>query len=267
MLPELDTPYFAEVTRALVEQGARHGLTVVIDQTDGERTRELSWIRRASAGSLFDGLVLSPLTLGAPDLDMLAHGAPVVFLGEDEYPGFDQVTFDDVAASREVVAHFVAAGRRRVAAIGAEDRRRPTSAHRLAGWNAGLADAGLPAPPELVGSVASFTCDQGRQAMLRLLDLPKPPDAVYCFSDPLALGALRALYERGVSVPGEVAVAGFDDTVQGRFSCPTLTSVRPDKQWLARTVFDRLLGRLAGQRLPPETIYGPHTLVVRESSP
>jgi DNA-binding LacI/PurR family transcriptional regulator len=266
MLPELDTPYFAEITRAFVEQGTRHGLTVVIDQTDGDRTRELAWMQRTAQGSLFDALLLSPLGLKTVDLDLLPPDAPVVFLGEDRYPGFDLVTTDGHAAARDAVNHLIAGGRRRIGAIGAERPARATSTQRLGGWRSALKGAGLPAGGDLVAYVRSFKRSQGHAGMLHLLDGPAPPDAVFCFSDPIALGAIRALHERGLRVPEDVAVVGFDDIEDGRYSCPTLTSIRPDKARLAELAFDRLLRRMEGEALAPAVIDVPYDLVVRESS-
>lgn len=266
MLPQLDTPYFAEITRALVECGTEHGLTVLIDQTDGNRELELSWVQRVHRGSFVDALILSPMSLQPSDLDMLSADTPVVFLGEVDYPGFDRIAVDGFAASQEAVAHLVAVGRSRIAAIGAEARLQGTSAQRLAGYRAGLVKAGLTFDDNLAPLVGGFTRIQGYRAMLSLLDQGQAPDAVFCFSDPLALGAMRALHERGLRVPDDVAVVGFDDVEDGQFSCPSLSSVSPDKGWLAQTAFDRLTSRLNGDHMEPEVLLAPYELLIRESS-
>ncbi|WP_158866828.1 LacI family DNA-binding transcriptional regulator [Leifsonia sp. AG29] len=266
MLPELDTAYFAELTRAFVEGGAARGLTVVVDQTDGDRDRELALLRRTAGGSLFDALVLSPLALHAEDLEVPGAG-PLVFLGEDEFPGYDKVMIDNFQAAREAVEHLLAQGRRRIAAIGAERSGRSASSLRLEGYRAAIGAHPDLRLPKIVEYVDGFRRPEGAAAMRRLLDGGEPFDAVFCFSDALALGALRALHDAGVSVPGEVAVVGWDDIEDGRFSIPSLTTVSPDKQWLAETALDRVVRRLAGERLDPELLVGPHRLVVRESAP
>ncbi|WP_263731168.1 LacI family DNA-binding transcriptional regulator [Cellulomonas sp. SG140] len=265
MLPELDTAYFAELTRAFVEGGAERGLTVVVDQTDGDHERELALLHRTSTGSLFDALVLSPLALRADDVAGFSAG-PLVFLGEDEFPGFDKVMIDNFRAAYEAVDHLVQQGRRRIAAIGAERAAHGSSALRLEGYRAALRAGGRDLP-EIVEYVSGFRRPEGAAAMRRLLDGPDRPDAVFCFSDPLALGALRTLYEAHVSVPDDVAVVGWDDIEDGRFATPSLTTVSPDKKWLARTALDRIVRRLSGEELPGEVLVGPHRLIVRESSP
>jgi len=106
----------------------------------------------------------------------------------------------------------------------------------------------------------------GAAAMRRLLDLPEPPDAVFCFNDLMALGALREAHERGVRVPGDLAVVGWDDIEDGRYSTPTLTTISPDKQTIASEAVELLAARLASGSEPPHEVTAPFTLAVREST-
>ncbi|MFD2093459.1 LacI family DNA-binding transcriptional regulator [Blastococcus deserti] len=249
-LPELDLPYFAELARSVIKAAEEVGWTVLIDQTDGLVEREqlvLDGIR----GRLIDGLIFSPITLGAADLERRRDTTPLVLLGERVYDGpADHVSIDNLAAAQVATGHLVELGRRRIAAIG--DQPRPTSqtAHlRLRGHLQALARAGLPAPPELVCPVERYHRADGAAAMHRLLDLPEPPDAVFCFNDLLALGALRALHERGVRVPDDVAVVGWDDVEDGRYSTPTLTTISPDKQQIASLAVEFLATQLESMQL------------------
>ena len=99
--------------------------------------------------------------------------------------------------------------------------------------------------------------------------MPDPPDAVFCFNDLLALGAMRALHERGLRVPDDVAVVGFDDIEDGRYSTPTLTTVAPDKERIAEHAVQLLAEQLEdggrGAHGPREVI-APFDLAVREST-
>jgi DNA-binding LacI/PurR family transcriptional regulator len=266
VLPELDTPYFAELTRAFVELGAARGYTVVIDQTDGDVTRELELISQTDRGALFDGLIVSPLGLHKEHLVGISPERPVVFLGEDSHTGFDQVMIDNFAASKDAVAHIIAQGRTRIAAIGAEAKQPASSTIRLAGYKRALEDAGLVFDPDLVGYVSAFRRRDGAAAMSALLDLAEPPDAVFCFADPLALGAMRVLHERELRIPQDVAVVGFDDIEDGHYSTPNLTSISPDKTFIASKALDLLTARLDGTHLPPDSYLAPYKLIVRESS-
>jgi DNA-binding LacI/PurR family transcriptional regulator len=267
-LPELDLPYFAELARSVIKSAEEIGWTVLIDQTDGLVDREqlvLDGIR----GHLIDGLIFSPITLGADDLERRRDTTPLVLLGERVYDGpADHVSIDNVAAAQVATGHLIQLGRRRIAAIG--DQPQPTSqtAHlRLRGYLKALADADLPAPEQWRCPVDRNHRADGAAAMRRLLDLPDPPDAVFCFNDLLALGALRALQERGVRVPEDVAVVGWDDVEDGRYSTPTLTTISPDKQQIASLAVEFLADQLRSERRDaPREVTADFGLAVREST-
>ncbi|MBO4205463.1 LacI family DNA-binding transcriptional regulator [Micromonospora echinofusca] len=267
-VPELDIPYFAELARHVVTAAAEHDWTVLIDQTGGAREQE----RVVAAGirdHLIDGLIFSPLALTAEDLAGGLDGTPMVLLGEriDRGPA-DHVVIDNVAAARETTAHLIGLGRRRIAAIGAQRTPEGASARlRLAGYTQALAAAGIDYDETLVAPAAAWHRADGAAAVRELLTNGVRPDAVFCFNDTLALGALRALYEHGLRVPEDVAVAGFDDIEDGRFAVPTLTTVAPDKERIARLAVEALAGRLGGERdAPTRELVAPYRLALREST-
>ncbi len=273
-VPELGVPYFAELAQHVLAAAGERGWTVLVDQTEGSRDRE----RLVAAGfrdQVIDGLLLSPLALTAADLAGRADRTPLVLLGErlggagGEPPVADHVMIDNVAAARDATAHLIALGRRRVAAIGVQDQASGATARmRLEGYRLALEEARLPWDPALLVPAARYDRAHGAAGMSRLLESAEPPDAVFCFNDPLALGALRRLWEAGVRVPEAIAVAGFDDIEDGRFSVPTLTTVSPDKADLAQRAVERLALRIArpDDPLPPQEIEVGHRLVVGEST-
>lgn len=267
-VPELDIPYFAELARYVVTAAAAHGWTVLIDQTGGGPEQE----RKAASGigdHMIDGLIFSPLALTADDLAGL-DGMPMVLLGErvDHGPA-DHVMIDNVAAAREITNHLIGLGRRRIAAIGCQRTPEGASARlRLAGYAAALAEAGIGYDERLVAPAPAWHRADGAVAVRHLLATGVRPDAVFCFNDTLALGALRALHEAGLRVPEDVAVAGFDDIEDGRFSIPTLSTVSPDKEGIARLAVDLLATRLSTDRdAPPRELVAPYRLALRESAP
>ena len=269
-LPELQMPYFAELAGCIVQAAERRAWTVLIDQTDGQVERErnlVSGLRRHA----IDGLIFSPLALAGDDLAHGGAGTPMVLLGERVWHGpADHVAIDNTVAAADAVRHLAGLGRRRIAAIGAQERPSAVTAQqRLAGYRAALAECGLPGDPGLVAGVDAFRRADGAAAMAALLDRPDPPDAVFCFNDLLALGAIRTLLDRGVAVPDEVAVIGFDDIEDGRFSSPTLSTVSPDTARIAQLAVDLLAERLGegpAAAAPPRELKVRHTLVPREST-
>ena len=94
----------------------------------------------------------------------------------------------------------------------------------------------------------------------------EPVDAVFCFNDLMAIGAMRACVTAGVSVPDEVAIAGFDDIAEGRFSNPTLSTISTDLALLSREVLRLVLSRVDGRDSPPESVSVPWQLMIREST-
>ncbi|HEY8454453.1 MAG TPA: LacI family DNA-binding transcriptional regulator [Actinopolymorphaceae bacterium] len=272
-VPELDIPYFAELARLLVAEADLHGWTVLVDQTEGLQERE----RKVVSGlrdHLIDGLILSPLALTAEDLARRTDPTPMVLLGERVHRGpADHVVIDNVAAARDATQHLIDIGRRRIAAIGAQ--RVPageTARLRLRGYREALEAAGIPYDEQLVATTLRYHRRDGAAAMSWLLRISPPPDAVFCFNDLLALGAMRTLAEQGMRVPEDVAVIGFDDIEEGRYSVPTLSTISPDKPEIARLAIDLLNRQMARGRAGqaeasgPQEIYAAYTLVPREST-
>jgi DNA-binding LacI/PurR family transcriptional regulator len=267
-LPEIDAPYFAELARSVIKCAEAEGWTVLIDQTDGEVDRE-QLVVDGIRGRLIDGLIFSPIALGVEELEQRRDTVPLVLLGERVYDGpADHVSIDNVAAARMATGHLVGLGRRRIAAIGDQPRPQSQTAHlRRRGYQEALAAAGLPVSPELVVEVEAYHRADGAAAARHLLTLPDPPDALFCFNDLLALGALRALHEAGLRVPEDVAVVGWDDVEDSRFSVPSLTTISPDKRQIATLAVEFLAARLGGGRSePPREVTADFTLAVREST-
>jgi DNA-binding LacI/PurR family transcriptional regulator len=268
-VPTLPAPYFAELAGLIVQAAEGRSWTVLIDQTGGRADRERAAVTGLRRHAI-DGLILSPLALGG---DELRHGAnaPIVLLGERVGAGVaDHVTIDNTAAAADATRHLCELGRRRIAAIGAQGGPfAATAGQRLAGYRMALAEGGRRVEPALEVPVADLRRSDGAGAMARLLDGADPPDAVFCFNDLLALGALRTLLERGVRVPAEVAVIGFDDIEDGRFSTPTLSTIAPDTPRIAQLAVDLLAERLGDGPAatgPPRELRVDHRLLAREST-
>jgi DNA-binding LacI/PurR family transcriptional regulator len=251
-----------------MEEVAKRSYTMIIEQTNGDPDLERKLLEDRERSHLFDGLIFSPLALGARDLGASAGRAPVVLLGERVNNGpFDHVTIDNVAAARAVVAHLAGLGCGRIAAIGDQPYETGETAQvRTQGYLEGLEMVGLAPDRRLIVPTTSFHRDAGAQAMRQLLELREPPDAVFCYNDLLAAGALRALLTTGRRVPEDVAVAGFDDIEEGRYSTPTLTSIAPDKRAIAAMAVEQIFRRLDGDAGEPQVLQAPFSLQVREST-
>ncbi|WP_432510796.1 LacI family DNA-binding transcriptional regulator [Kineococcus sp. SYSU DK001] len=268
VVPELTSAYFAEVAGLLVENALERSWTVLVNESGGTVEGERRLLE-GSGGRMLDGLVVSPWALPPEELSEHASRLPLVVLGERDPAGVaDHVTVDNVAAAHAVTSHLAGLGRRRIAAVGLQPHlTNGTAAQRLLGYRQALADAGLPHDETLEVPVGTLHRAQGARAVEALLAAPRPPDAVFCFSDGLALGALRVILRSGRRVPDDIAVAGFDDIEDGRYATPSLTTVSPDKRQIAARALACLADRI-GRRgtVAAQRIVVPHRLVVREST-
>jgi DNA-binding LacI/PurR family transcriptional regulator len=269
VVPYLDTPYFAELLQAVIPAARKAGYNVLIDQTDGDREHEAELIGQGSRRFLFDGMIISPLGLSQADLTIRDPALPLVVLGERASDGtFDHVGIDDVAASTEAVRHLIDIGRRRIAAIG--DQPYPTGEAaqlRTEGFRAAHAAAGRPVDESLIISTTRFNRVDGATAMSALLDRTDPPDAVFCYSDLVASGAIHTALERGLRIPEDIAVIGYDDIEDGRYGRPTISTISPDKKAIAQLAVERLILRIGStEPVPGMELRAAHRLVARQST-
>ncbi len=183
VIPDLINPYFAEVGRVIVAEAAARGYTVLLDYTNWDREQELL-VATGMRPHLIDGLILDAQRLTTADL-MANPQAPIVLLGERLYDGpYNHVVIDNVAAARLATEDLIALGRRRIAVIGRQEH--PTSnasQMRLQGYLDALDAAGLAVDSRLQMPAFRWRHASGAAAMRALLELPEPPDAVFCFSD------------------------------------------------------------------------------------
>jgi LacI family repressor for deo operon, udp, cdd, tsx, nupC, and nupG len=266
MVPELSIPYFGELAGLVITAAQKQDWSVLIEQTQGTRDRERRTL--ASLGPhMVDGAIVSPEALEAEDFADLNGGVPLVMLGEHAVDvSLDHVAIDNVLAARTAVGHLTGLGRRRIAAIG-QNPHRGTAALRLEGYRSALAAAGLPQPAELVAPALNYHRRDGAEAMAHLLSLPEPPDAVFCFNDLLAIGALRAAAERGFRVPEDIAIVGFDNTEESAYSLPSLTTIAPDKTAIAQAAVDLIRRRAEpGDPFELQDVQTPFSLEIREST-
>lgn len=266
-VPELSLPYFAELADAVIEAAEQHGLTVMIEQTAGRRERELT-VLSTERGSLVDGLLFSPLALGPGDAEHLRTSTPVVLLGERIFHGpVDHVVIDNVAGTQAAVEHLISLGRRRIAVVGTHPGEQVgTAAIRYNAYLATMAAAGIRPIKKLTAPAGLWHRATGAEAMEHLLSAGSKFDAVLCLNDTLALGAIRTLTRNGVRIPDDVAVAGFDDIDEARYSTPTLTSIDPGRTEIATAAVQLLVDRMAGDTSAHREIVAPYALNVREST-
>lgn len=269
IVPDLRNPYFAELADDVMRAARTHGFSVLIEQFDLDRESELAALRNAHLRGL-DGILHSVLTLEQGDAALLERvPVPMVLLGERLFDSSrDHVTMRNTEGAHAATTHLLDLGRRRILALGSHPSEESGSPGlRLQGYSNALADAGMTFDDSLVVPVDLWHRADGADAMRAVLDAGVEFDGVVAFNDSLALGALRVLLERGVRVPDEVAVIGFDDLDETRYSLPALSTIAPGRSEIARTAVELLAARIGGaDEGPPREVFTDFSLIEREST-
>lgn len=269
VLSDLAAPYYAELAAKLMKAASRHGYRVLVEQSDAQSEAELNALH-GPFRQLTDGLLFTPLAIDADAIAGRAGKKPLVMLGEHIMdPRFDLVTMKNEEAAVALTKHLLDSGRRRIAVLGASPEESAGSAGlRLNGYRRALEQAGVAFDPALIAP-SVWRRDGGAGAVAGLLGRGVRFDAVFGLNDVLALGALHELLIRGLRVPQDVAVAGFDDIDEARFASPSLTTVSPGMDEIAERSIALLLDRIAGRETASQGIHveAGFELKIRESAP
>lgn len=270
IIPDLRNAYFAELADSVMRAADKQKLSVIIEQSGDDRERELSLLRGARA-QMVDGILYSVLALGEDDAPLLdSVTTPLVLLGERIFHGpTDHVTMQNVEGAKAATEHLIGLGRRRIVALGAHRGEVIGSAGlRLTGYRQALDAAGIPFDDALVSEVGGWFRLGGATAMRELLAAGIPFDGIVAFNDSIALGAMRVLQEAGLRIPEDVAVIGFDDIDETRYTLPTLSTINPGRDEIAEVAVRFLIERIAHPEahIAPREHLSSFELVEREST-
>ncbi|GAA3584983.1 LacI family DNA-binding transcriptional regulator [Nonomuraea rosea] len=264
--PYLLTDYFGLIVSSVGETIELHGRQMILGA--GEAAQDTAVLpglpdRPGVAGAI---LILPPEP-GDELVRLRDRGFPFVVIDPRTPPPKDiaAVSAAHFAGGRKLMAHVTELGHRRVGIIGGPVKWLPSEA-RLAGYTASLADAGVLPAPELLRNVPEPSTEHGYLAACELLDLPERPTALVAFNDKMAVGALWAAAERGLSVPGDLSVAGFDDIDVSRATSPALTTVRQPLQEMGRMAVSLLMRLLSRHTLEALHVSLGTELIVRGST-
>ncbi|MBS1816202.1 MAG: LacI family DNA-binding transcriptional regulator [Acidobacteria bacterium] len=272
LLPDIANPFSTELVSGIREVLVPHGYTTFIATTDRSSEEERAALQ-SFVDHRIDGVIVATrgTRFGTESLQSLAkQNIPTVVVGRDSgVARIDSVMADHYQGAFDAVTHLISIGHRRIGFIGIahEDR---TSLRRYAGYAAALKQAGIAEKKEYIAgppdAPAFATQEDGFQAMMQLLDLPKPPTAIFARNDFAAIGALRAAHTRGCRVPQEIAIAGFDNIPLAAFTTPPLTTVEQPIHEQGAQAARLLLDRLAGTAGRARTVVMHCRLVPREST-
>jgi LacI family transcriptional regulator len=258
----IDSPFYGVALRGIEDELDGAGYNALFVSGHWDATKEARCVEVLRARRV-DGIVVLTGRLSDQALRACAKTLPVVVAGRMlKAAGLFALKFDDAAGARMATEHLLALGHRRIACI-AGDPVHPDAVERLGGYRQALEQAGVEFDPALVAP-GRFHEESGRLAMEHLLDSRRRFTAVFACNDQMAFGAALALHRRGLRVPDDVSLVGFDDLAGAHCSIPPLTTVHQPAYELGVLTARAMLQLLAGRK--PDVAMPAPRLIARESS-
>ncbi|GAA2082720.1 LacI family DNA-binding transcriptional regulator [Actinomadura alba] len=267
VLPELQNPIFPAFAEVVGGALAQQGLTPVLCTRTVGGVSEAEYVelllQQQVSGVMFAGGLYAQADASHDHYERLVErGLPTVLVNAAvDHLGFPRVSCDDAVATEQAVGHLAALGHERIGMVLCPPDHMP-SRRKLEAY-LGLSRPGLPTGPELVEHT-TFSLEGGHAATGRLLD--KGVTGIVCASDVLAMGAIRAARRRGLSVPADISVIGYDDSALMTCMDPPLTTVRQPIEAMGRAAVDMLVAQIDKARVPNDELLFEPELVVRAST-
>jgi LacI family transcriptional regulator, galactose operon repressor len=264
VVPDITNSFFAAIVRHIEELAAQSDYQILLADTqenpDREKERVLALIRRQ-----VDGLILTPCRDPSETLEEIRKSKiPTVIVDRvEDGSEFDSVSSTNVEAAYDGCRHLISLGHRRITMLVSEPLLR-NIAERIQGYRKALAEAGLSKFATVV--VSGLSSEQAQRALRPILTANNRPSAIFAVTNFLALGALRAIWEAGLSVPETISLLAFDDCEWMTALRPFISVIRQPIEEIARTAWSALTDRQAGRRVEPLCWELPCTLLVREST-
>ena len=256
-IPDLQMPYFAQLSSLVIEEAKKGGLRVIVEPTQYSRDGELEALH-GSQQTMIDGLIYSPLELGQDDVEQLKVDYPLVLVGERIFTDqVDHIATENVEGAKRATQYLLTTGCRHVAVVGVHRGEKVGSAAlRYQGYLEALEEAGVEFDDRLVVESGMWHRSDGVRAMNALLDS----------------GVKDAIQMHGLHIPDDISVVGFDNSDDSQYLSPALTSIAPGLEAVARlsvkVLKERIDGRDPNADKPGEKVFRKVTssLVVRQST-
>ncbi len=268
VISDITNPFFTQLVRGAEDAAWKANYLLIILNSDEQLEREQQVIAALRARRV-DGVMLVSAADGESEHIRALNeaGTPLVCV-DREIPGFDCVVVNNADGARACVAHLISTGHRRIGMLNG-DLRVAVARERHLGYQRALRDAGIPYDPALVTHFG-LRVEDGYRGAAQILAANPRPDAIFTANSMIAMGLLRALRERGLACPRDIAIGAFDDSIFHEATVPPLTSVAQPAYELGKRSVELLLDRIAHPMKNPKRkrtkIVLDTTLVIRESS-
>jgi LacI family transcriptional regulator len=265
VLPDSANPFFAEISRSIEDEAFKKGYSVFLCNTELDTQRELFYVDVLGKKQV-DGIIFVAAGDQTDSLDLLLRRKMPVVMIDRNVPNVevDAVLTDNQLGGLLATRHLLELGHKRIACIAGPSSITP-SAERIIGYRRALEEAGLSYDENLV-LPGDYHAQSGMEITHSILKMSPRPTAIFALNDLMAIGALRAASEASYSVPGDLAVVGYDDLEIARFTNPPLTTIAQPKKETAAQAINLLVDRISRKTGPNIRLVLTPELIVRRST-
>lgn len=264
-LPDLANPYFAELARAIEDQGRKHGFNVFICSTDNDADKEEEYYQLFMKKRVDGIIMVSRDKQNVVVKKILSEKVPLVMIAREIFSApVTSVMVDDYYGGMQAGQHLLQQGHQNIAVI-VENLTELGSKERLRGCVDAMKEAQLELDPQLVIE-GGYTLESGKAAMKQLLQQKQRPTAVFACNDILAIGAIQAVREGGLKVPDDISIVGYDNTILAAIIDPPLTTVAQPMQEIGERSVALLVQQIQSKETVRQRVLLMPDLVVRQST-
>lgn len=265
IVPEIANSFYGEIIQGIENKANEYDLRLIVCDGGGKLHKELDFVRFLYDKSVSGMIFIFP---SMPDEELAKiknSGNAIVLFGRNmQAYNIPSITVDNKDGAYQAVMHLVSHGYKKIAFIGGDEAAHlPDRRERLLGYKEALQECRYEIRPEYIVNAPFQTINT---VFTRLMELPDPPDAVFCAYDELALGVLKTAQQLGVKIPGDVALVGFDDLRICQYTSPALTTVKQPTYMIGSLCCEKLIYTLdRDNEVPSVNLVIPPQLIVRES--
>lgn len=267
IIPDVSNEFYSEIVRGAEDAARRESYNILLCSTDGKSEKEEHAVAMLSE-KLVDAIIMLSYDLNEDIVCSLKKaGIPVALISTllDE-DAFVTVNISNLQAARQAVEHLIALGHRRIAIIAGPEMDRDGGENRLLGYRMALQENGIRYDPALVERSEGYTYEKGYRCMQRMLERNVELTAVFAASDHIAMGCIRALWDKGLRVPEDVSVIGFDNLSITSYAIPPVTTVDQPRYEMGRLAAEKICQILDGQAVEERHFMLGHSIVQRGST-
>jgi LacI family transcriptional regulator len=263
LVPNLANPFYAELARSMEDRADELGFSIVICSTDYKEEKEDKYVSLLIRKRVDGFIITSGFNNVSLIKELINQKIPVALIAYNiSRESLSTVSVDDYTGGYQATAHLAELGHQRIAVI---SEKVQSSAERIRGYQNALKDYQLSFNETLLTETKA-TVNNGEKEAEKFLNLEEPPTAIFAFNDILAIGAMGAVRKKGLSIPEDISVIGFDDTILARHCYPPLTTMAQPLEEIGDQAVELLVAEIEGKATKKQRILLQAELVVRQST-